>query len=57
MVGLLVILLILILVFGGGGYYVSRPGYVGPAAGFSNIMYVVCAVIILIVVLKLLGVV
>lgn len=57
MVTLLVVLVILFVLFGGGGYWVSRPGYVGPGAGFSHLLYILMAVILLIIVLNLLGVV
>ena len=57
MVTLLIVVILLILLFGGGGYWVSRPGYVGPGAGMSNLLYVVVGVLIILVVLHLLGVV
>ena len=52
---LLILLIILLLLFGGGGFYVGRPGYAGRGAGLGNILYVLAAVIIIVIVLRLLG--
>lgn len=54
---LLLILIILLLVFGGGGFYTGRKGYKGPGAGMGNILYVLGAVVLIVIVLRLLRVV
>ena len=53
---ILIILIVLLILFGGGGYYVGRPGYAGAGAGLGNILYVLAAIALIVVVLRLLGV-
>jgi uncharacterized membrane protein len=52
----LIVILVLLLFFFGGGYYTTRPGYVGYGAGFGNVLYVLAAIVLIVVVVKLLGV-
>jgi hypothetical protein len=54
--GILLLLIILLLLFGGGGYYVGRPGYSGAGAGLGNILYVIAAIALIVIVLRLVGV-
>lgn len=61
---LLIILLILLLVFGGGGFYTTRRRRAtviapGDSVGFDfgNILYVLAAIVLIVIVLRLLGVV
>jgi hypothetical protein len=54
--GILVILIILLLVFGGGGFYTGRSGYAGPGAGIGNILYILAAIVLIVIVLRLLGI-
>lgn len=54
---LVVVLIILLFVFGGGGWYVRRPGYVGPGAGFGELLWVLAALVLVLVVLRVFGVV
>jgi hypothetical protein len=49
---LLLILIILLLVFGGGGFYAGR----GNRAGLGNILYVLAAIVLIVIVLRLLGI-
>jgi hypothetical protein len=56
-VDLLLILIILLLVFGGGGFFVGRPGYKGAGAGMGNILYVLGAIVLIVIVLRLLSVI
>jgi hypothetical protein len=56
-VALLIIIIVLILLLGGGGWYTTRPGYAGPAAGVGNILYILVAILVIFLVLRLLGVV
>lgn len=51
---LIVILLVLLLLSGGGGYYTRRRSYRGLALG--NLLYVLGAVILVVIVLRILGV-
>jgi hypothetical protein len=53
---ILVILIILLLVFGGGGFYTGRSGYAGPGAGIGNILYILAAIVLIVIVLRLLGI-
>ncbi len=53
---ILVILIILLLLFGGGGFFVGRPGYAGAGAGIGNILYVIAAIVLIVIVLRLLGI-
>ena len=54
---ILIVLLILLLLFGGGGgYYVGRSGYAGPGAGLGNILYILAAIALIVIVLRLLRV-
>jgi hypothetical protein len=53
---ILIILIILLLVFGGGGFYTGRGGYAGPGAGMGNILYILAAIVLIVIVLRLLGV-
>lgn len=53
---ILIILIILLLVFGGGGWYVGRPGYAGPGTGLGGLLYILAAVALIVIVLRLLGV-
>ena len=53
---LLLILIILLVVFGFGGFYVGRPGYSGAGAGAGNILYIIGAIVLIVLVLRLLGV-
>jgi hypothetical protein len=53
---LIIILVILLLLFGGGGYYVGRPGYAGAGAGLGNILYIIAAIVLIVIVLRLLGI-
>ncbi len=53
---ILIILIILLIVFGGGGFYVGRPGYSGAGAGLGTILYVLAAILLIAIVLRLLGV-
>ena len=52
---LLIILIVLLIVFGGGGFYVGRPGYAGAGAGLGNILYVIAALVLIVLVLRLVG--
>jgi hypothetical protein len=53
---ILLVVLILLLLFGGaGGFYVNRPGYTGPGVGLGNVLYILAAIVIIIVVLRLIG--
>jgi hypothetical protein len=54
---ILLILIILLLVFGGGGFFVGRPGYKGAGAGMGNILYVLGAIVLIVIVLRLLSVI
>lgn len=54
--GLLVLLIILVLLFGGGGWYTGRSGYDGPGAGFGSLLYILCAIVLIVIVLRLFGV-
>jgi hypothetical protein len=54
--GILVILIILLLVFGGGGFYTGRSGYAGPGAGLGTILYILAAIVLIVIVLRLLGI-
>jgi hypothetical protein len=54
---LVLILIILLLVFGGGGFYTGRRGYAGPGAGMGNILYIIAAIVLIVIVLRLLRVV
>ncbi|MGE3267874.1 MAG: DUF3309 domain-containing protein [Chloroflexota bacterium] len=54
---ILLILIILLLVFGGGGFYVGRPGYSGAGAGMGNILYILGAIVLIVIVLRLLSVI
>ena len=56
-VALVVVLIILIILFGSGGWWIGCPGYAGPAAGAGNLLYILAAIVLVIVVLRLLGVV
>ena len=56
-VALLIIIIVLIFVFGGGGWYTTRPGYAGPGAGLHNLFYILVAILVIFLVLRLLGVV
>jgi hypothetical protein len=53
---LILILIILLLVFGGGGFYLGRPGYRGAGAGMGNILYIIGAIVLIVIVLRLLRV-
>ena len=53
---LIILLIILLLVFGGGGFYTGRSGYAGPGAGLGNILYILAAIVLIVIVLRLLGV-
>lgn len=53
---ILLILIILLVVFGGGGFYVGRPGYAGVGAGLGTILYILAAIVLIVLVLRLLGV-
>jgi len=53
---LLLILIILVLVFAGGGFYTGRSGYSGAGAGMGNILYIVGAIVLVVIVLRLLRV-
>ena len=53
---ILIILIVLLILLGGGGYYVGRPGYAGAGAGLGNILYVLAAIALVVIVLRLLGV-
>ena len=53
---LLIILIILLIVFGGGGFYVGRPGYSGVGAGLGTLLYLLAAIALVVIVLRLLGV-
>jgi len=50
---ILVILIILLLVFGGGGFYTGRRG---SGRGIGNILYVLAAIVLIVIVLRLLGI-
>jgi hypothetical protein len=51
-----IILIILLIVFGFGGVYTGRSGYAGPGAGLGNVLYIVAAIVLIVIVLRLLGV-
>jgi hypothetical protein len=53
---IVIILIILLIVFGFGGVYTGRSGYAGPGAGLGNILYVIAALVLIVIVLRLLGV-
>jgi hypothetical protein len=53
---LILVLIILLILGGGGGYYVGRPGYAGPAAGLGTILYLLAAIALIVIVLRLLRV-
>jgi len=53
---LVLILLILVIIFGFGGFYTGRSGYRGAGAGMGNILYVIGAIILIVLVLRLLGI-
>ena len=46
----------LIVFFFGFGWHVTRPAYSGWGAGRGNVLYLIGAVIVIIVVLKVLGI-
>ncbi len=52
----IIILVILLLLFGGGGYYVGRPDPGGAGTGLANILYIVAAIVLIVIVLRLLGI-
>ncbi len=52
---LILILIILLVLFAFGGVYTGRSGYAGPGAGLGNILYVLAAIVLIVVVLRLLG--
>ena len=51
--GLIILLIVLLLVFGGGGFYTGRRGSGG---GIGNILYVLAAIVLIVLVLRLLGI-
>lgn len=53
--GLLILLVILLLLFGGGGVWTARPGYTG-WAGAPSLLWLLAAVVLIVLVLRLLGV-
>ena len=53
---LVLILIILLVVFGFGGFYTGRAGYSGAGAGMGNILYIIGAIILVVIVLRLLGI-
>jgi hypothetical protein len=53
---LVLILIILLVVFGFGGFYTGRSGYSGAGAGMGNILYIIGAIILVVIVLRLLGI-
>ncbi len=55
-VGMLAALIILVVVFGFGGFYTGRSGYAGPGAGMGNILYIIGAIVLIVLVLRLLRV-
>ena len=52
----IIVLLVLLLVGGGTGYYVGRPAYAGTGAGLANLLYVLAAIALVVIVLRLFGV-
>jgi hypothetical protein len=54
-VSLLVLLIILLRLFGGGGFYIGRPGYVGPGAGYGSVLWVLVVVVVVFILLNTLG--
>ena len=53
---LVIVLIILLIVFGFGGFYTGRSGYAGPGAGLGNILYIIAAIVLIVIVLRLLGI-
>ncbi len=40
--------------FGFGGFYTGRPGYSGAGAGMGNVLYIIGAIVLIVLVLRLL---
>ena len=53
---LVLILIILVVVFGFGGFYTGRSSYRGAGAGMGNILYIIGAIVLVVLVLRLLGI-
>jgi hypothetical protein len=55
----LLVLVILILLLGGGGWCATRPAYTGPRYGpwGGSFIYLIGAILVVVVILRLLGVV
>jgi hypothetical protein len=51
--GLIILLIVLLLVFGGGGFYTGRRG---SGRGIGNILYVMAAIVLIVLALRLLGI-
>ena len=53
---LLALLIVLLVMAGGSGFYVTRPGYIGTGIGLGATLYIIAAIVLIAVVLRLLGI-